>query len=84
MAVQAGTSSGLPAGRKRPNRRAPGSAHAKKRDVELCDLAANDAAVIVLEKLPLARVVESEEAGRPVIQAGIVGLHGASLPAASG
>ncbi|MCZ6465766.1 MAG: hypothetical protein O6829_00630 [Alphaproteobacteria bacterium] len=40
--------------------------------------------MIVLEKLPLARVVGSEEAGRPVIQAGIVGLHGASLPAASG
>ena len=84
MAVRPGTSSGLPAGRERPNRRAPGSAHAKRRDVELCDLAANDAAVIVLEKLPLARVVGWEEAGRPVIQAGIVGLHGASLPAASG
>ncbi len=38
----------------------------------------------VLEKLPLARVVEPEEAERLVIKAGIVGLHGASLPAASG
>ena len=84
MAVRAGTSSGPPAGRKRPNRRAPGSANAKRRDVELCDLAANDAAVTVLLKLPLARVVESEEAERLVIKAGIVGLHGASLPAASG
>ncbi len=84
MAAPTPASSGWPAGRKRPNRGTRGSANAKRGDVELCDLAANDAAVTVLLKLPLARVVESEEAERPVIQAGIVGLHGASLPAAGG